>query len=56
LGRSWTPWKGKEISFPMELVYVQIRLESIGIVETIGYPNLSWWCTVVFGLWAVYCV
>jgi hypothetical protein len=20
LGRSWTPWKGKEITFPMELV------------------------------------
>jgi hypothetical protein len=20
LGHSWTPWKGKEINFPMELV------------------------------------
>jgi hypothetical protein len=58
LGHSWTHWKdkGKEITFPMEIVHVKIHLESAGIVEIIGCPESILVLATIFVLWVVYIV
>jgi hypothetical protein len=53
LGCSWTPWKGNERSFPMELVPCLNSSGNNGDHRK-NLMSRSWCCAAIFGLWAVY--
>jgi hypothetical protein len=54
LGCSCNSWKGKERTFPMELISCQNSSAINKKCQKMDIWNLSWCCTTIFGLWAVY--